>query len=157
MWWLRFVKADKASYICSQIQWKMKLIANSPFFFNHWSNLFYLQTPYELHLNDVKLWDMLILHLFFNLTNDGWLLLKREILVCRWYYLLPWESRSEVINLFFFYLFVTFLFLLFAISFPVNCFSQSASVELFRVHWQPPKIPGKQGGYFWSYFNFLIM
>lgn len=102
MWWLRFVKADKASYICSQIQWKMKLIANSPFFFNHWSNLFYLQTPYELHLNDVRLWDMLILHLFFNLTNDGWLLLKREILVCRWYYLLPWESRSEVINLFFF-------------------------------------------------------
>lgn len=60
--WLWFVKTDKASCIYSQIQWKMKLIANSPFF-THWSNLFYLQTPCELRLND-KMCNMLILHLF---------------------------------------------------------------------------------------------
>lgn len=45
----------------------------------------------------------------FNLTNDGWLLLKRGMLVCRWYYLLPFVP-GHWFSWFFFFLSVTFLF-----------------------------------------------
>lgn len=44
-------------------------------------------------------------------------------------------------------------FFLFAISYIVNCFSQSASVELLEVHWQPPGMPRKQARYLWSCFT----
>lgn len=89
----------------------------------------------------------------FNLTNDGWLLLKRGMLVCRWYYLLPFVSGHWFSYFFFLPICdLPLLFFLFEISCIVNCFSQSAFVDLFEVHWQPPGISRLQIGYLWSYF-----
>jgi len=54
---------------------------------------------------------------------------------------------------FFFFLFVTFLFFLFELSRIMNCFSESASVDLSEFHWQPPRMLRLQVGHIWSHFS----
>lgn len=44
------------------------------------------------------------------------------------------------------------LFFLFETSCIVNCFSQSAFVDFFEMHWQPPRVPRLQVGYLRSHF-----